>query len=149
MPDWLIVLLNVLLLFAIIFSLGAIQNQVGVVAESVLAFIENMADVTTVAEVLTWAVDPITSSDRIQRTYDWQISRWSALGTAVLTSALGFVSTCVAEISTTPALSPSTSALLVVGSVLAFALYAYSASRIRMLRLEYRNLYTILMILGH
>jgi hypothetical protein len=101
------------------------------------------------SELALWLRDFPTSAAQIQKTYDWRIAQWSALGTAVLTTSLGFLSGAALELIKNPALWHTTDELriLSLGFCSSITLYLLVQLRIARLRRTFETIYTIMCVL--
>jgi hypothetical protein len=103
----------------------------------------------TLMDILRWSQHVETSAAQIQKSYDWKITQWSGLGSAILTATLGFVSAVVVEVlKGTKVLTKADFVLIVVtGAAALLAAYAFTHFQVSALNTEFLRLYNLLALL--
>ena len=101
--------------------------------------------IPTFGDVLIWSEDLSTSTSQIQKLYDWRISQWTGLGTAVLTATLGFISAAIIEIIKDPKIYNRLLVSVVgLGVAISVAIYGLCQRRVVSLRREFMAFYALL-----
>ena len=102
----------------------------------------------TFGEIVRLARDVPLSTAQLQKAYDWEISQWSDFGKAILGASLAFLSGVALEtLKQSPTLSSDQTLLLSSGLAASLFLYAVCYEKTKRLRVEFLQLYRLLLLL--
>lgn len=101
-------------------------------------------------DILVWSQNADEAMERVTKSYEWRIERWTTLSNTVLTSMLAFVSAVALEFFKDTIKSDHRTTLLTLAISVGAALIVYSICHrtITRLRSEFLQLYTLLLLLG-